>query len=140
MDVCKTIVMPGQLDSLDAIGRFFQRAAEGAGLDARGIYAVELAVEEACTNIIKHTYKGEGRQPIECSYCITDQGLTITLRDRGPRFDPASVPDPDLATELQERNTGGLGMHFIRTLMDVVHFDFAPGKGNTLTMVKHRQG
>jgi len=136
MDTSKTLTFPGRLDSLTAINELVTRAAEAAGLDARAVCAVQLAVDEACSNIIEHAYGGEGPDPIECCCRVTDQGLTVILRDYGRPFDPTSVPDPDLQASLQDRCIGGLGVYFMRQLMDKVRFDIVPGTSNTLTMEK----
>jgi serine/threonine-protein kinase RsbW len=66
--------------------------------------------------------------------------LTVVLRDKGRFFDPTSVPDPDLQANLEDRTGGGLGLYFMRQLMDEVHFEFTPGSGNLLTMVKRKGG
>ena len=134
----ETVVFPGTFDSLALIGEFFTRAAQAAGLDGRAVYSVALAVDEACSNIIEHAYGGEGIGPIECTYRIDENGLTVTLRDYGTPFDPSCVSEPDLESPLEKRDTGGLGMHFMCRMMDKVEFEFKVDTGNVLTMVKHR--
>jgi len=134
----KTHTFPGQFSSLAAIGECVARAAETAGLDARAVYAVRMAVDEACTNIIEYAYGGEGRGDIECTCHIDDEGLTIVLHDQGRPFDPESVPEPDRDATIQECKIGGLGLYFMRQLMDKVHFEFTDS-GNTLTMVKRKE-
>jgi serine/threonine-protein kinase RsbW len=123
---------------LAKIGEFVTRAAGAAGLSADAVYAVEMAVDEACTNIIEHAYGGEGRGEIECTCRVNTDKLTVTLRDRGCPFDPSSVPEPDVNAALQDRREGGLGLYLIRRLMDEVHFEFTSDSGNVLTMVKHK--
>jgi serine/threonine-protein kinase RsbW len=135
----QTRAFPGRFDSLAAIGEFVSRAAEAAGLDARAVYSVQMAVDEACSNIIEHAYGGEGRGNIECTCHVDEDGLTVVLRDKGRFFDPTSVPAPDLHANLEDRTGGGLGLYFMRQLMDEVHFEFTPGSGNLLTMVKRRE-
>jgi len=139
MDTSQTLTFPGRFDSLAAISAFVIRAAEAAGLDARAVCAVQMAVDEACSNIIEHAYGDEGRGAIECTCRINDDGLTVTLRDYGRPFDPASVSEPDLHASLEDRNGGGLGLYFIHQLMDEVHFEFTPDSGNVLTMVKRKE-
>jgi len=136
MDISRTRVFPGRFDSLAAIGEFVTSAAEDAGFDACAAYAVQMAVDEACTNIIEYAYGGEGRGDIECTCRISDDRLTVILHDYGRSFDPASVPEPDLDACLEDRKVGGLGLYFMRRLMDKVHFEFTPDSGNVLTMVK----
>ena len=139
MDSSETLTVPAQFESLTEIDEFVAHAAKVAGLDARAVYAVQLAVDEACSNIIEHAYGGAGQRPISCTCQITHDGLTVILHDHGEPFDPLSVPTPDLHAGLEQRNTGGLGMYFIRELMDVVRFESAPGIGNTLTLIKRRE-
>lgn len=139
MDTLQTLTFPGRFDSLADISEFVARAAEAAGLDAHAIYEVQMAVDEACSNIIEHAYGGEGRGPIECTCRIRDGELTVTLCDQGHPFDPTSVPEPDLHANLKKRKSGGLGLYFIRQLMDNVHFEFTPDSGNVLTLVKRKE-
>jgi len=121
--------------SLPLIGQLVTRAAEAAGFDERDKYAVQLAVDEACTNIIEHAYGGEGDGQIDCTCHVSDDDLKIVLRDSGRPFDLKSVPDPDLDSDLQECRIGGIGLHFIYQLMDDVCFEFTDA-GNILTIVK----
>ena len=140
MDSSQTLTFPGRFEGLAAISEFVTRAAVDAGLDARDIYAVQLAVDEACSNIIEHAYGGEGRGSIECTCRVNDVGLTVILRDRGRSFDPDLVSEPNKFPELDDDDCtgGGLGLYFMRQLMDEVDFTFTPGSGNQLTMVKRR--
>lgn len=139
MSTLRTHTFPACFDSLADIGAFVIRAAEDAGLDEHRISQVELAVDEASSNIIEHAYGTEGDGDIECTCRISDEGLTVILRDYGKPFDPQHVPEPDLDAELQERKAGGLGLYFIRQLMDEINFEFTSGAGNILTMVKRKE-
>jgi anti-sigma regulatory factor (Ser/Thr protein kinase) len=139
MDLSQTRSFPGCFSSLDAISQFFTDAAITAKLGPRAIHAVQLAVEEASSNIIEHAYGGEGHQPIDCAFHVTDHSLTITFHDYGQSFDPHMVTEPDRSSSLEDRNVGGLGLYFIRQLMDEVRFQFESDAGNTLTMVKYRE-
>jgi len=138
MDTEQTLTLPGRFNSLAAISEFATRAAEAAGLDPRAVYAVQMAVDEACSNIIEHAYGGEGRGAIECTCRINDDGLTVIIRNHGRPFDPTIVPQPDLHASLEDRKEGGLGLYFIRQLMDEVRFEFTPDSGNVLTIVKRK--
>jgi len=134
----QSAAFPGTFDSLSAIIEFVTQAAKLAGLDAQAIYAIQLAVDEACSNIIEHAYGGEGRGDIQCVCTINRVGLTVTLRDQGAPFDPSSIPDPDLYSPLEERREGGWGLYLMRQLTDELRFESIPGTGNVLTMIKRR--
>ncbi len=133
----QTALFPGRFDSLTRIVSFVTRAARAAGLDVHSIDAVQLAVDEACSNIIEHAYGGESRGDIRCT-CRVDLGkLTIKLNDLGAPFNPDVIPEPDLFSDIEHRSEGGLGLFLMRRLMDEVVFEFDPMYGNTLTMVKY---
>jgi anti-sigma regulatory factor (Ser/Thr protein kinase) len=135
----RTRVFPARYESLAAIDRFVADAADEVGFDQGTVYMVRLAVDEACSNIITHAYGGEGRGVIECSCQPHQDGLTVVLRDRGQPFEPESVPPPNLSDDLEQRTGGGLGLHFIREIMDEVDFDFDSESGNVLILVKRKQ-
>jgi serine/threonine-protein kinase RsbW len=136
----RSIVFPGKFSSLDNIRDFFAQGAKEAGLDEKSICDVELAVDEAASNIIDHAYEGEDKGDIECSYRVISDGLEVTLRDHGKPFDPEQIEPPDLESDVCCRKQGGLGFHFMRSLMDSIEFSFNHGRGdNVLTMVKTKK-
>jgi serine/threonine-protein kinase RsbW len=133
------LTVPGRYENLVKISAYVRQAAQEAGLDGFAVYSVETAVEEACSNIIEHAYGGEDRGEIECTCCVDEAGLTIRLRDHGKPFSPEKVPSPDVRAPLKKRQAHGLGLYIIRKWMDDVQFEFTPGCGNQLTMVKHKE-
>lgn len=139
METVTTLVVPGHFDSLGVLCDFVTQAARVAGLDAQAVHAVQVALDEACTNIIEHAYDGDESGDIECTCRVRDGELEVTLRDQGCPFDPTGVPEPNLTASLDERQGGGLGVYLMRRLMDEVRFESIPGAGNVLTMVKRRK-
>jgi serine/threonine-protein kinase RsbW len=129
----------GHYKNLVKIAEFCKKASREAGFDNATTYKVETAVDEACTNIIEHGYGGEGIGNIECTYRIDPKGLTITLQDCGQTFDPDGIEDPDLNAPLEDRKNDGLGLYFIRKLMDEVHFEFNKQLGNKITLIKLKE-
>lgn len=127
---------PSRFESLARIRNFVSRAAKDAGFNEKEIYAVELAVDEACANIIEHAYEGEGNGEIECTCNNLIGGLEIIIQDDGKPFDPNSIPLPDFSVDLDELKPRGAGLFIIRNLMDDVSFTFSKKKGNELRMVK----
>jgi len=140
----EAVYYPAQFENLDRVREFVGIAAQKCGLDDSAIYAVQLAVDEAFSNIIEHAYGGECLNEIECTCQCANASLTITLRDCGNPFDPTAVPEPDLAADLEDRDIGGLGLYFIRQLMDKVEFAFMPDpetgrRCNVLRMQKRKR-
>lgn len=135
----QTVIFPGRYEWLAKIGEFVVKAAKSAGLNDANVYAVELAVDEACCNIIDHAYGGEGIGDVQCSVKITEEGLTVILRDSGRPFDPASVPTPQLNVPLEELNSSGIGFFLMGKMMDEIHYEYSSEAGNVLTMVKRKK-
>ena len=138
------LILLAQFKNLEQVRKFVARHAEAYELSPQDIYSVQLAVDEAFTNIIEHAYGGECQEKIECRCQVIDDGLEISLRDCGQTFEPNEVPEPDLDAELEEREIGGLGLFFIRQLMDEVEFKFitedeTKRKCNVLRMVKRKE-
>lgn len=134
-----TAVFPARCECLVEIVAFVTGVARRAGLSPDAIQAVQLAVDEACMNIIEHAYRGIEGGNIECLCCVDSRGLTITLIDHGIPFDFDKVPQPCLSANLEERSERGLGVYIMCRLMDEVRHTFSPQSGNVLTMVKYRE-
>ncbi len=134
----KTNTFPGKFENLEDISQMVGQAAEHAGLDDSGVYAVQLAVDEACTNIIEHAYGGEGRGLIDVTTEVTPTSLVVQLRDFGRPFDPASIPVPQTNLPLEEIQPRGIGLFLIRKMMDEINFEFSEDQGNILTMIKNK--
>ena len=128
----------GKYDSLAEISDFVAQAAQKAGLDSKGTYAVKLAVDEACSNIIEHGYSGEKDAKICCGYEVLKEGLEITIQDWGKPFTPDEVPEPNFNVDLCDLKPRGAGLYFMKKLMDEVSFNFESGDGNILVMVKRK--
>lgn len=126
--------MEASLGALAEISDFVVEEARAAGLDEHATWEVQLAVDEAATNVVQHSYS-QTPGPITISAGTVGSEFEITIRDRGKRFDPADVPEPDLVSPLEERKTGGLGLYLMRKLMDRVAFEFTDGE-NVLVMAK----
>jgi len=120
---------------LATIRGFVARIGQDLGLDESTIHDLQLAVDEACCNLVKHGYDGLGGQ-VELALEPTDDGVTVTIRDWGRAFEPNDVPVPDVDAPLEQRPAGGLGLFIMRHMMDEVQFEFDADKGNTLTMKK----
>src|SRR6266536_4447818 len=133
----ESITLPATLDSLARISEFITDATARVGLDEHAAWQVQLAVDEASTNIIQHGYDAAALGEIELTWRVEGDRLVVTLRDSGRRFNPDDVPAPDITSPLEERQAGGLGLYLMGQLMDSVWFDFDDQQGNLLTMVKH---
>ena len=110
-----------------------KRCLKKAGCDDPEIHDVVLAVDEACQNIIRHAYGGETDKPIVLEIRRDGPKIILYLRDFA---DPVNV-DKIKSRDLADVKPGGLGVHFIREVMDEVTITpLDDGTGNVLTLVK----
>lgn len=135
----RRLVIPARYGEVAGACAFCAEAALAAGLSEHAAYHVQMAVDEACTNVIEHAYGGEGQGEIELRCQVRKKELTVTIRDTGRPFDPGAVPEPKLGAQIEEVEVGGLGLYFMRQVMDEVRFRFNNGV-NELVMVKRGEG
>jgi serine/threonine-protein kinase RsbW len=128
------------LKNLEKISDYVTDYARQAGLNESEVYAVQLAVDEASTNIIEHGYGQECPSRIDITCAVQEDGLKVIIYDDAEPFNPETVPEPEIDVSLDEIKPRGLGIFLMRQMMDEVNYKSSPDKGNTLTMVKHRQG
>jgi len=133
-------IFPADFNQLDAIRDFVGEAASQAGFSSQELYSVQLAADEACSNVIEHAYRGVQDGEIEITCTVKPGEVKITIHDHGAQFDMGKVKIPNLSDRLEEREIGGLGVYFIHKLMDEVEFTSSQADGNTLVMVKRKSG
>jgi len=109
-----------------------------AGLDDEALHWVSVAVRESVINAIKHGNAGDERKHVYIEFTPlsthTPSGIAIRVRDEGPGFDPADIPDP-LAPENMLKSSGR-GIFIIRNFMDEMVLQRAPEGGMEVVMVK----
>lgn len=130
-----TLKFPAKFTSLAEIGVFVVRQAEEAGLDNEGVYAVQLAVDEACTNIIEHGYAGKNGGMIVCTCEVLFDGLRVTLEDQGKFFMPEPGSAPDLKRPISRVQRRGVGVFLMFQMMDEITYERI-GDTNRLVMFK----
>lgn len=125
--------------NLGIIRKFITGIATMMGFSKDEIYQIELAVDEACTNVINHAYmdKGSKEKNINVTVKKKPDQIEITIADRGVGFDPDALKTPNMDEYLKGRKPGGLGVHLIKTLMDEVNFRIKPGVRNEVEIVKY---
>jgi serine/threonine-protein kinase RsbW len=138
MEILARRNFPAKLDCLSDCMEFISDCARDRGFGARRIHDIQLAAEEALVNIFSYAYpKGPGEVEITCRF-DSRQRLAVELVDSGIPFDVLSAPEPDLTGEIEERAIGGLGVHFMKVLMDEVRYRREEGK-NILILLASRE-
>jgi serine/threonine-protein kinase RsbW len=127
-------------ENLSVIRDFVSEKALDAGLPMATVENIMLAVDEACTNIIKHAYKSSPEGKIILNIDYDEKKFTITIIDYGKSFEPNSVPLPNLQKYYREHKVGGLGIYLMKSLMDDVKYTSVPGKYNQVLLSKNING
>ena len=131
--------VPSESQYLDLIRDFVGKLAAKAGFDEDYVNKIQLAVDEACTNVVKHAYKGRkkaGELTVEA--VLNAAKLSISVVDHGRGFNVNEILDRDINNHLLEFRRGGLGIHLMKILMDEVRFTIEPGKETRVELVKYR--
>ena len=129
------LVFTNDIQEISRLPEFVEGIAKEKQLDSSTTMSLNLALEEAVTNVILYAYppgtKGKG----EIRATVGEHSLTFTLSDDGKPFDPTASPEVDISLDLAQRRIGGLGIHLVRQIMDTVRYEWKNGK-NLLTMTK----
>jgi len=129
--------VPAEAVHLPELTRTLQEFWVAGGLPVTQAHAFELALEEVFMNVVMHAAPVVGTVPrVELSLMIADGGVTMTIEDDGPMFDPLSLPPPDLTSGVAERRIGGYGVYLVRQLMDAVSYQRVDAR-NQLRMRRH---
>ncbi|MFA6571848.1 MAG: ATP-binding protein [Bacteroidota bacterium] len=109
-----------ELTELSKIRDFVRSQAENFGFNDDDVNKIILAVDEACTNLIKYAYKFDNSKEF-CVLVETDFNIfTINIHDSGAPFNPLDVMQPDMTDYMKKFKRGGLGIHIMRTVMDEI--------------------
>lgn len=132
----KELLIKSRTENLTTVREFVSSAVEEVNIPKDIAGDIVLAVDEACTNIIKHAYKfiPDGDITIKLKY--SEKKITVEITDQGSPFSPDTVPTPDLKKYFEEKRVGGLGMYLMKSLMDDVHYKSVPGKYNQVLLTK----
>jgi serine/threonine-protein kinase RsbW len=128
--------VPSSTENLALIREFVTAIGRQAQLEEAEITNLELAVDEACANVIEHAYGHDTTKEVIVRAKFDDEALRISVIDEGRGFDPGSVKQDSVEQLIHERKSGGLGIRLIQRLMDDVSYEIVPGQKNELHMTK----
>lgn len=130
-----TVRLPATRDNLQPLMETVARCAEGQGADAKQLGHIELALEEALVNVVSYACPdGTGEMAVRCAV-DEKKRFVIEVRDTGAPFDPLEKTDPDVTAALDDREIGGLGIFFMKQLMDEIAYA-RQNDENVLTLTK----
>ncbi len=126
--------IPADPASLFVVRAVVAKLSEKSGFKAKESDMLVLAIDEACTNVIRHAYNNSFDGRIILTFKVTPKCLEIHVRDFGKVTDPATFQ----SRKLEDIRPGGLGIHFMKSAVDILDYDSPPGGGTLLKMVKFR--
>lgn len=131
----KTLVIRNDIDELNRLVVFLEELEEEWELPMGLIPSINLALEEALTNVIFYAYEKNTENEITVDFSREGKKLTIVITDTGKPYDPLQKEDPDVSLSAEDRPIGGLGIFLIKQIMDEVSYQRIENK-NQLIMIK----
>jgi len=130
-------IVPTRTEELHNIRQVVENEALQFGFDPQTAFHLALAVDEACTNIIKHSYEGNPAETFDVEIATYADRFMVILTDRGKAFNPKNAQKLDMKRYFEQMRRGGLGVHIIHLVMDDVDYATTSSQVNQLRMVKH---
>jgi serine/threonine-protein kinase RsbW len=130
------ILLPSKLESVDKAAVEAAQFAAHCGLDEGELFGIDMAVREAVANAVKHGNKLDESKKVEFTMSNSPEAFEITVRDFGGGFAVDEVADCTEEENLLKAN--GRGILFMRSFMDEVEWENAPGGGTVVRMAKKR--
>ena len=136
------MTIESRTEQLNAVRQFVSEAAREFGFSVEEVSKIALAVDEACTNVIKHAYKYDSSKHLTITIKPEKEKFEVLVTDTGLQFDPAGLQTPDMREYLAHFKKGGLGVYLMKNLMDEVEYQIDPGRKNEVRLIKYlnRQG
>ena len=127
-----------KIEHLERLIEFVAGHAEMAGFTVNRINKIELVAEEVLVNIFQYAYPGtDGDVVLDCR-SEDDVGLILEISDNGIPFNILEFPDPDVTTDFSEREIGGLGVLFVKEMVDEARYR-RKGNSNILTLIFRKE-
>jgi serine/threonine-protein kinase RsbW len=112
----------GDTSELEKIRAFVSEKASAMGFDEQDIMKITLAVDEACSNLIRHSYHHDASKEFCVEVSVSGDHFAIEILDSGAAFNPTTVPLPNLRQYAEQHRRGGFGVQIIRMTMDSVEY------------------
>ncbi len=130
------LIIKNEISELDRMAAFIEELGERMSLEMALVMNLNLALEEAVSNIILYAYPQKMGEEISIKCSEVNNSLIFTISDRGIEFDPTQMREVDITLSAEEREIGGLGIFLIRQIMDEVKYERIDDK-NILTIKKN---
>lgn len=117
-----TLRLPNTFDALSTAADETTGFLETHAAPPDAVFAANLAIEELVTNIVKYGYDDADAHEIVIRLVLEADELRIEISDDGHAFNPFDQPEPDITLPAEERPIGGLGIHFVRNMLDACDY------------------
>ncbi len=131
----RRLTLPNDIETIPQLSEFIETIADEAGLDMSFTMSLNLALEEAVVNVMTYAYPEGTTGYVDIDIIVNGEQLQCILSDTGTPFDPTQNPEADTTLSAEERPIGGLGIHLVRQIMDVVSYQYQDNR-NVLTLTK----
>ena len=131
----KQLILHNDVQQIELLAEYIDSIAEAAGIDPSLAMSLNLALEEAVTNVIMYAYTEGTDGTVDIITEANDGLLTFIIKDSGKAFDPTQKEDADVTLSAEERQIGGLGIFLVKQIMDTVNYQRIDGQ-NILTLTK----
>ena len=132
MSASCSLTLTNELPELERLSGAVEDFGEVNAMSPKDIFQINLALDEVITNIISYAYEDSACHEINVTLELSGQKLMITVIDDGRLFNPLHIPPPDLTASLEEKEVGGLGIHFVRQVMNYVAYEREEGRNKLL--------
>jgi anti-sigma regulatory factor (Ser/Thr protein kinase) len=126
-----TLRITNAIRELTRVVAFVEEFGRNRGAPARAVNNLNLCLDELLSNTISYGYDGSSARVISVSLSLDDGYLKAEIEDDAKPFDPRRSTPPELPRDLASRKIGGLGLHFVNSLMDVVDYRWSDGYNRT---------
>lgn len=116
------MTLDSRIEEIQGLADAFDQFCEAHGIPSRPAFQFNLCFDELLTNVVQHGLDSVAGHPIKVSVLLTDLMLQAEIVDDGPAFDPLQRPPVDTEADIDDREIGGLGVHMVRTMMDMVSY------------------
>lgn len=134
------LTLKNDLSELSRIAEAIDAHGNTRDWPPRWVMNLNISLDELITNIVSYGYRDSEEHEIHVTLTVRNGSLVTVLEDDGTAFDPfTSAPEPDLDASVEERRIGGLGVYFVKTLMDEAIYERLDNR-NRITLVQHTPG
>ena len=133
--MARHLILHNNIQQIPQLAEFVEAVCEEKELPLPTVMSLNLALEEAVTNVILYAYPDGTDGLVDIEATVRDDSLEFVISDSGKPFDPTAAPEADVTLGFEEREIGGLGIYLTKNLMDDVRYEYRDGQ-NILTLTK----